>query len=432
MSTHKLLRNSQAKNKMIYRTNNEDYDKEHPGDEVFLMYGIQSTNTKTEDDCSISIASEGSEALNERLDSQLFIVRALASGKILAQFPIEESDSIAEHLVERNIKSRVSCMSFRSMLQPILKEKVPVRDEVWLRRCMRGILVFAIGSADSQEDSLGLSLSKVAKPSIGPAHVYCWFMENHGITPDDEDIWSFYYGIRRLAAKRDAEACLHYQMLDDVNLDYAEFFVEALLLIRSRMDQSWHAQFNNMETECQQHIWIPTDVTKQVISHMFSFWPDPTLSIEDLNRKAEEFATQLDSEEEKEMGHLSSRVGLFVFLDLVMKGHIDQIKKQTTLLRVMFETASNSKAKDQDVSVHTEKLVSATQLHKILKAVHESITLTETTLLYRDAYALLVTKAMNGYAPRGITFDSFLFAAKQRGLFARIRQAKKMVRVRKT
>jgi hypothetical protein len=206
-----------------YTSDEEDYNNEHS-----IMYGVQGTKANAEDDRSI--ASEGSETLNERLNSQLFVVRASASGKILSQFPVRESESIAAHLVERNTMSRVSCMSFRSMLQPIPKEKVPARDEVWLRRCMRGILVSAIG-ADTQEDSS--SLSQAARRSLGPEHAYCWFMENHGIAPNDEDIWSFYYGIRGLAAKQDAEGCLHYQLLDDVNLDCAEFFVDTLVLIRS-------------------------------------------------------------------------------------------------------------------------------------------------------------------------------------------------------
>jgi len=302
------------------------------------------------------------------------------------------------------------------MLQPIPKEKVPARDEVWLRRCMRGILVSAI-SADVQGDSL--SRSQAARRSLGPEHVYCWFVENHGITPNDEDIWSFYYGIRGLVAKQDAEACLHSQLLDDVNLDYAEFFVDTLVLIRSLMDQSWHAQFD-MGRGCQKNIWIPTDLTKQVISHMFSIWTDPTLSVEDISRKAEglALATRFESEEEKETEHVSSRVDLFAFLQLLMNVHVNQIKKQTTLLRVMFETVS----KDEDVCVDSERLVTMTQLHEILKTVHVSITLTETILLYRDASALLVAKTTSGYAPRGITFDSFLFAAKRRGLFTRIRE----------
>eukprot|EP00984_Skeletonema_dohrnii_P035475 scaffold35272_cov228-Skeletonema_dohrnii-CCMP3373.AAC.1 len=103
-----------------------------------------------------------------------------------------------------------------------------------------------------------------------------------------------------------------------------------------------------------------------------------------------------------------------------MNVHAGQIKKQTTLLRILFETAS----KDGDVSVDTEKLVSLRELHDILKAVYEPITVKETTHLYRDAYDLLVAKTSIGYAPLGITFDSFLFAAKRRGLFTQIRRSR--------
>jgi hypothetical protein len=104
-----------------------------------------------------------------------------------------------------------------------------------------------------------------------------------------------------------------------------------------------------------------------------------------------------------------------------MRAHADQIKKNATLLRVVFETAS----KDDKVSVSSENLVSLTQLHEILKAtvhVHEPVTFRETALLYRDAYELLVVKTTTGFAPRGINFDSFLFAAKRFGLFSRKRR----------
>eukprot|EP00984_Skeletonema_dohrnii_P025508 scaffold14690_cov72-Skeletonema_dohrnii-CCMP3373.AAC.3 len=237
----------------------------------------------------LSISSEDSETLKERLNSQLFIVRVSVDGKILSQFPIEESESIAAHLVdERNTSNRSSCMLFRSMLKPIPKEKVPVRDDAWLRRCMRGILVSAIGSADDVQEDWS-SHSQEGRRPLSPEYVYCWFTENHGIKPDDEEVWSFYYGLKRLAGKLDAEACLHYQMLNNVSLD-AEFIVDAIVYTKSLMDADF-----DLETECQQHIWMPTALTKKVISHIFT-GPIP---IEELNQKVESLATRFESVEEK-------------------------------------------------------------------------------------------------------------------------------------
>eukprot|EP00985_Skeletonema_marinoi_P023442 scaffold15655_cov165-Skeletonema_marinoi.AAC.3 len=374
------------------------------------MYGIQRDITATQDD--ISITSEDSETLKERLNSQLFVVRVSVDGKILSQFPMEESESIAANLVDgRNTSNRSSCMLFRSMLRPIPKEKVPVRDDVWLRRCMRGILVSAIGSADDVQEDWSSHYQGGRRP-LSPEHVYCWFTENHGIMPEDEEVWSFYYCLKRLAGKLDAEACLHYQMLNNASasasLDCTAFFVDTIVYIQSLMDTDL-----DLETECQQHIWMPTSLTKQVISHMFT-WTDPPIPIEELNRKAESLATRFESVKEK------GRVDVFSFLQLLMNVHAGQIKKQTTLLRVLFETAS----KDDDVSVDIEKLVSLRELHDILEAVYEPITVKETTHLYRDAYDLLVAKTSIGYAPHGITFDSFLFAAKQKGLFTQIRRSR--------
>ena len=354
------------------------------------MYGIQREENEKKDDNSIS--SDNSETLDERLNSQLFIVRASVEGKILSQFPIEETDSIANHLVEGNSRRRVSCVEFRSMLQPFPKDKVPARDEDWLRQCMRGILTSAMDGTDAQE--------------VCPEFVYCWFAENRSAKPDDEEVWSFFYGVQRLAAMQDAEACLHYHILNDVNLDFAQFLVDTLSSLKSLMDQAWLTDF---ETECQQHVWIPKDVANHVISHMFTSRTDPPLSVEDLNRKVEVLAVEADE---------PGRVDLFSFLQLLMKEHTRLIKKQTTLLRVSFDTARQ----DNGVSVHTKTLVSMRDLHQILEAFHEPITLKETTQLYRDAYDVLVANTATGHAPRGITFDSFLSAAKRRGLFTKIRR----------
>ena len=139
-------------------TQDFDYDDDHNLDEVFRMYGIKAaldnSSSNVDDDCQ----SEGSDELAERLNSRLFVVRASASsGKILAQFPMDEaSDTIASHLVDRNRSNRASCLVFRSMLQPMQKDMVPVRDELWLRKCMRGILLSAVTSeSHSLQQNLG-------------------------------------------------------------------------------------------------------------------------------------------------------------------------------------------------------------------------------------------------------------------------------------
>lgn len=62
-----------------------DYDDDRNLDEVFRMYGIKAAldNSNSNDDCQ----SEGSDDLEERLNSRLFVVRASASfcGKIQTQ-----------------------------------------------------------------------------------------------------------------------------------------------------------------------------------------------------------------------------------------------------------------------------------------------------------------------------------------------------------
>ncbi len=85
-----------------------DYDDDHNLDEVFRMYGVKAaldnSNSNVDDDCQ----SEASDDLAERLNSRLLVVRASASsGKILAQFPMDEADTIVTHVVDRNRGSRI-------------------------------------------------------------------------------------------------------------------------------------------------------------------------------------------------------------------------------------------------------------------------------------------------------------------------------------
>ena len=379
--------------------NISNYDNENSLDEAYLMYGVSRVREKEMKD-DISISSDESEMLKERRNSKLFIVRAAADGKVLSQFPIDEVDSIASLLVERNSMTRAPCMRFLSMMQP-LAEEVPERDEEWLRQCMRGILFSAI-NVETQEESSNLSEAKLP---LGPEGVYCWFVENKC---NDKDMWSFYHCLKRLAKTHDAEACILYRILNDDNLDSAEIFVDTLVYIHSLMDdQSFHEQFD-LNGDCPKRIWMSRDLTRQVIDHAFK-WIDPPLAIEDLLQR-------VDSEIENE----SNCVDLFAFLQMLMQVHNDQIELQTTLIRAKIEAIT---MEDEDFDVDKKALVSITELRQILISVNNDITLRETALLYQDAYDFLTAHGTNGLVPRGITFDSFLFAAKRRGLLTSIRRS---------
>ena len=97
--------------------------------EVAQLYGFgelklkpDSTNKKKDDhDANNSIASVDSNndeiPLQERVDSQLYIVRETPSGQQLWKHPLSDSDAIAGHIAENNkLVHRLPCHSFRSML----------------------------------------------------------------------------------------------------------------------------------------------------------------------------------------------------------------------------------------------------------------------------------------------------------------------------
>ena len=73
---------------MNSNTNMPDADNDCSLDEAFLMYGVQREENENQDDNSI-ISSDNSETLDERLNSQLFIVVPRWKERFYLSFPLK-------------------------------------------------------------------------------------------------------------------------------------------------------------------------------------------------------------------------------------------------------------------------------------------------------------------------------------------------------
>ena len=428
--------------------------------EVAQLYGFgelklkpDSTNKKKDDhDANNSIASVDSNndeiPLQERVDSQLYIVRETPSGQQLWKHPLSDSDAIAGHIAENNkLVHRLPCHSFRSMLPPLISDRPPIRTPTWLTCVMRGILFAALQSYN-KEDRLRF-----------PEFVYCYFADNNDENAADEDRWAFYHGLK-LSSDHNPESWIVYTLLDDMQgEDFLLFVLQALKATKNQLGKSWEYQFGEVFSSCDQatnsiselmnamkergysldgnecissNVWISVQISIEISYQLF--YNDRIKSskfVEEISSKLAKMAMDIENSllfgELQDDSSTTSCVDLFAFLQVVMKTYVSHKKKQLTLIRLMFETASKGVLTDfynvQDnssTSCYAEGLISVPQLHQILKTLWKSTTLEESVMIYREAYGILYPPSQYcKSAPDGINFQSFLIAAERYSLFSR-------------
>ena len=181
---------------------------------------------------------------------------------------------------------------------------------------------------------------------------------------------------------------------------------------------------------------MPAEFCKETVYQLF--YSDKIKSseyAEELSNRVQELAfdgERSDASEEQavksqEDTDADASMSLFAFLQMIMEKYVAHKKKQVTLIRLMFDTASKGvltvfyDAPDNSNQTYKEGLISVTHLYQILKTVWNSVTMQETTLIYREAYdALYPPSQWSSPAPDGINFESFLIAAEQRSLFSRV------------
>ena len=428
--------------------------------EVAQLYGFgelklkpDSTNKKKDDhDANNSIASVDSNndeiPLQERVDSQLYIVRETPSGQQLWKHPLSDSDAIAGHIAQNSkLMHRLPCHSFRSMLPPLISDRPPIRTPTWLTCVMRGILFAALQSYN-KEDRLRF-----------PEFVYCYFADNNDENAADEDRWAFYHGLK-LSSNHNPESWIVYTLLDDMQgEDFLLFVLQALKATKNQLGKSWEYQFGEVFSSCNQatnsiselmnamkergysldgnecissNVWISVQISIEISYQLF--YNDRIKSskfVEEISSKLAKMAMDIENSllfgELQDDSSTTSCVDLFAFLQVVMKTYVSHKMKQLTLIRLMFETASKGVLTDfynvQDnssTSCYAEGLISVPQLHQILKTLWKSTTLEVTVMIYREAYDILYPPSQYCKpAPDGINFQSFLIAAERYSLFSR-------------
>ena len=288
-----------------------------------------------------------------------------------------------------------------------------------------------------------------------PEHAYCWFADKEKpSSSDDEDRWAFYYDLK-MSVDSNPECWLVYNLLDDMQgEDFISFLIRALEKVQSRMEASWNLQFGKAltcresikgksqlinalhqhgqsldeeDTSCTAtNIWLPVEICSDITCELFH---QITLSdhAEKLASNMNEMATEIESPLTSET--VTPSVDLFSFLQMSVKEYLSHRKKQVTLIRLKFETASNGVLTDfyDNVQESTnasnreaEGLISVHQLYQILKTIWPCTTLGHTTVIYRVAYnALYPLSQWREPAPDGINFQSFLIAAERLSLFSK-------------
>ena len=170
--------------------------------EACQLYGfdrLECTHDKTADkgDADSIISEEsGKDAvpLQDRVNSRLLVVREADSGQSLWRIPMEESDTIANHIsANSKLHYRLPCHSFRSLLPPLLEERPPIRNSSWFRSCMKGVLFSYLDDRSSCQ-----AVNNTNKLIRFPEFVYCWFADEdeEDQSSADEDRWAFYYALK--------------------------------------------------------------------------------------------------------------------------------------------------------------------------------------------------------------------------------------------
>lgn len=412
------------------------------------------TSKKEINDSESVTSSETSSkevSLQERLNSQLYVVRETDSGKILWKCPMKDSDTLADHLSKnKKMSYRLPCHAFRSMLLPLAEgDRIPVRDPGWLRCCMRGILFGALQNLVANQ---GSSDNGAHHRLRFPEHSYCW-LDDGDQSSSDEDRWAFYYGVKASAGS-DPECWLAFTLLDDMEgEDFFSFLANALLSVRKQMGTSWDHQFGeaictdnatqsktqlidvfkqqefSLEDDCASTIWIPmrciTEIIHQLDKEASVKLPEKANCVKELFASVNQLVMNiknsllLPSSQNEANDEVTPSVCCFTFLQMLMQKYISQKRKQVTLMRLMFETASRPVLTDfyHEKNTNTNNQIGVLQLYQILKTIWPSVTLDETTRVFCESYdALYPPSQWDKPAPGGINFESFLIAAERLSL----------------
>ena len=409
--------------------------------QLYKVDNRQDSHCKTDcsDDDGDSITSED---LQERINSHLFITRETGSGKVLWRCPIQNTDSLSDHVIAHDsLKYRFPAHSFRSMLLPTKENNSPDQSASWIQCCMRGLFFASFYEFNHCVAQIDTAFSF-------PQLVYRWFSNEDKLAADDDEKWAFYHGLN-LVSKEDPLGWIVHQLMDDAQGEhFTSFLFQSVNIVKNHMGSCWDEQFglyskpestsSKMKFEEVLHshdqsfdepgpvsiFCMSTESARAAINELFygDFIKSPA-TVEELHQKLEGMT-------------VDSNIDLFSFVQMIMKAYLTHMQKQFTLIRLMFETSCSGTLTDfYDDQViegndhpkeYGDSLVGFRELHKILKTLWPNkISLRESTSIYHEAFDVMYPQSQWGKpcSSDGISFESFCIAADRKCLFSNMMRA---------
>lgn len=246
-------------------------------------------------------------------------------------------------------RERFTCESYRLLL-PNLRGKKPHRSNLWIRACVRSILLCKM-----KEDSALLAVR--GDISRFPGYVYSWFTRSteglvganlmKALVQCDEDRWGLFYGLKALA-KEDSECAVFWSLLDEAfgqdGLQYLLYCLSVAITIAPALwGQLGASMITNSSVDVKAEddkkvkpaIWMELTLAKQA-THMIlvkALAPQVVNALEAIDAVRSRPKDLSDSKE-------ATHINLFTWLRLMLQQlQADQIHRNAAI-RLMFETAS--------------------------------------------------------------------------------------------
>jgi hypothetical protein len=175
---------------------------------------------------------------------------------------------------------KLMCQNFRILL-PNLKGRRPSRDSVWVRKCMRGILMSKL-----REVCALMPLGLAGQVTGFPEFVYAWF-EPVILPPSgalsvggssaskgsaasaahlraDEDRWGFYYGVKAMS-RENMEAKMLWSLLDEAQGEDGLAFVMTCLSVALSLggNELWRQFGDASGCDSVNSMYFPDNMSKQ-------------------------------------------------------------------------------------------------------------------------------------------------------------------------
>jgi len=401
----------------------------------------QHSHSKT--NCSGEDDSITSEDLQERINSQLFITRETASGKVLWRCSIQNTDFLSDHVIAHDsLRYHFPSHSFRSMLLPLEGNSSPVQSTLWIRCYMTGLFFAAFYEFNQ------CAARKIDSAFSFPQLVYCWFSNEDKLAADDDEKWAFYHGLELISAEEPLGWIVH-QLMDDVHGDHFTSFLFHTINVVRKHSSCWDEQLGlystpesttskmKFEENLKSHdqsfdesttvstFSISSESARAAINELFyGDFIKSSATVEDLHQKLQDMTSD------------DSNIDLFSLVEMIMKAYLAHMQKQFTLIRIMFETSCSGTLTDfydEEVVVdnnHPKKygdsLIGFRELHKILRTLWPNkISIRESTSIYYEAFDVMYPQSQwdRPCSSDGISFESFCIAADRTCLFSRMRRA---------